>query len=219
VDGKNRAVVIALLMASLAVPVLATGGNPVALPVPLPAMPADIQPLTTFPSVVLPSINHATWPSAIDAIDTVRATLLNTVNAAESTMQAEFGGVSARIAAVRSPIGQMKALIGAPQTDITAQSDTAQYNSLYSMASASTAAMQTSVAYLRGLSGIGTTGLNLTFIFIGLGWLLIVNLLDLLLSVTWSLVRFIVNALDWTIKVVDLVLQILQAVGGFIPGT
>jgi len=218
-DGKNSKIIIAVLVALLLpLPVYASG-DPVSLPVPLPAMPADVEPLTTFPSVALPEIDHATWPSAVDEIDAVRAALLNTVSAAESTMQSEFSGVSARIAAVRSPISQMQAMIGSPQTDVTAQSDTAQYNSLYSMASTSTAAMQTSVAYLRGLSGIGATGLNLTFVFIGLGWVLIVNLLDLLLSTTWALVRFIIGALDWAIRVVDLILQILQAIGGFIPGT
>ena len=212
---KNSILIVALMVLLSASPVCATGDDPVALPVPLPDMPANL----VFPVISLPEINHAIWPSSVDQIEAVGARAFATASEVESTMQSEFSSISARLAAVRAPINQMQALIGSPQTDVTVRSDTAQYNSLYSMASASTAAMQTSTAYLRGLSGIGATGLNLTFVFIGLGWLLIVNLLDLLLSTTWALVRFIIGALDWAIKVVDLVLQILQAVGGFIPGT
>lgn len=196
----------------------ASTGEAVALPVPLPAMPADVQPLT-FPSLSLPAINSANWPGAIAEINSLSARLDSTMSAVESMQQREFSRVSAQISAVRAPINRMKTLIGAPQTDITVQSDTAQYNSLYSMATVSTAAVQTSVAYLRGLSGIGATGLNLTFVFIGLGWITMVNLLDIAMTLVWATGVFILRAGEWIMKIADLLLQAAQAVGGFIPGT
>ncbi|MCD4737783.1 MAG: hypothetical protein K8R89_00795 [Anaerolineae bacterium] len=218
-DRKNsRLIVIVALILLFPTAVAADTGEPVALPVPLPAMPADVQPLT-FPSLVLPVINSANWPSAIAGIEAISARIASTMNTVESMQQREFSRVNEQIAAVRAPISRMQSLIGSPQTDVTAQSDTTQYNSLYSMATASTAAIQTSVAYLRGLSGIGATGLNLTFVFIGLGWITIVNLLDLALFIPWSLEKFIIRAIEWIMKIVDLILQVIQALGGFVPGT
>ncbi len=210
----------------LVVPASAADDDPVnidELPMPIPAVPSAVQPLdvNTMPSLSraqLPQVSGL--PSRMSAIGAAAATSDAILSRAEGTLNDTLSGLNSELDASRSLINSIRVRIGAPTSAalIKAQDDSGAYVSYtaYEAATEMSASVHTSVAYLRGLSRLGGVGLNLTFIIIGLGWIAIVNIIDLLLRVSLIILKIIGRIILFLFRLFALILQILYTIAVWI---
>ncbi len=203
-------------------PVRADGGGSVSattavLPAPLPAMPAMPQAVTvaSLPAVVLPSRPALNLPSIANTVNGINADLDAAITARRVELNTEFARLNRQLARARVTTNKLRARIGSP-LEVSVNSGSQSYTSAYQMASEMSGAMQTSIAYLRGLSRIGTTGLDLTFVFLGLGWLIVLQLIDMWVHIICLMFKPLLWVIDQFRKTVDLILGLLPLVGFFI---
>jgi hypothetical protein len=193
------------------------------MPVPVPVMPSVIDPLTVeeIPSLSrsqLPQVSGL--PSRLSAINTAANTSDVILSRAESSLNSTLTSLSTRLDAGRSMITGLRMRIGAPTSDVlmTAQDAAGNYvnYTAYDAALTMRKSIYTTTAYLRGLSNLGGVGLNLTFIIIGLGWIAVVNLIDLAIRAGVFLLRMIGNLINGLVKAIDLLIQIVSAIAEWI---
>lgn len=218
--------VILVLALLLAVPAAAAGDDPVSLyslPMPVPVLPSVIDPITIdqIPSLSraqLPQISGL--PSRMSAINAASNTSNAVLSRAESTLNSTLTSMSTRIDAGRSLITGLRLRLGAPTSDVLMVAQDQSGNMInytaYDAALQMKTSTYTTTAYLRGLSNLGGVGLNLTFIIIGLGWIAIVNLIDLSVRAGVFLLRLIGNLISGLIRLIDLLIQILSAIAVWI---
>lgn len=212
-------VVLGLL---LAVPAAAAPGEPTTvypLPMPIPIMPSVVQPLevASIPSLsraALPQVSGL--PSRMGAISAAAATSNDVLSRAESTLDSTLTSLTSELDRSRSLVTTLRARVGSPNSDVLMVAQDAS-GAMVSYTAASAAAtmrdsIYTSTAYLRGLSNLGGVGLNLTFIILGLGWIAVVNLLDLAVRVAVFLVKVLARLLATLLTLFDLLLQVASAI-------
>lgn len=194
-----------------AAPVLASSNPVQQLPVALPSMPQAIPELTAeqLPSFSLPNVNNYSFPSAEAQISAARSKLGALFNESRVALNQEFENVSAEMGRTRLFINRTRQIVGAPLA-VNVQSDTTRVTTAYAVAVQMTGAMQTSVAYLRGLSSLGATGLNLTFIFLGLGWLMFLKLLEIVIALAVALRTFMLGVIRWILEFLGILFDVLQ---------
>jgi hypothetical protein len=217
---------IAVLSLLLTVPAAAAGGDPTTiyeLPMPVPAMPAVIDQLTVeeIPSISrsqLPQVSGL--PSRMAAIDAAANTSDAVFSRAESTLNSTLTSLSTRLDAGRSLITGLRLRVGAPTSEALAKAQNASgvYVSYtaYDMATEMRTSIYYATAYLRGLSNLGGVGLNLTFIIIGLAWIGVVNLIDLLTRAAIFMFRMLGNLVNSLIRLVDLLLNVAGVIASWI---
>jgi len=209
---------VSLALLLLAGPVAAADNPALALPADLPSIPSVISVITVeqLPTLSLPDVNVAAWPSLAanfaDARAEVKAGYLET----RTFINDEFSIAAAQINQMRGVVNGMRARVGSP-LEITAQSDETRVTSAYAIAVQSSAAMQTSFTYVRALSRVGSTGLSLTFIFFGLAYLMFLRLLDLAISLFVAWAKFVMGVIEWLIKVFTMGLDVLGALKLLLP--
>ena len=192
-------------------------GNTIALPVAIPALPALPEAISaasiraTLPTVVMPEVPElVTLPSLVEPINAANAELEAWMGARRGELNTEFNRLSTRLARARATSNRAYALVGSPML-VTVQNHGQTYSSAYQIAEEMSETMSVSFAYLRGLSRMGTMGLDITFVLLGLAWLMILNLLDLWMHVIALMFRPLLWVIDQFIKTVGLILQLLVA--------
>jgi hypothetical protein len=210
----------------LAVPASAAGDDPTTIyemPMPIPQMPSVIDAVTVDD---IPSISRAELPqvsglpSRMSAINAAANTSDAVLSRAEGTLNSTLTSLSTRLDAGRSLITGLRLRLGAPTSDVlmTAQDAAGNYvnYTAYDAALQMKTSIYTTTAYLRGLSNLGGVGLNLTFVIIGLGWIAVVNLIDLSVRAGVFLLRIIGNLINALIRLIDLIIQIVSALAEWI---
>ena len=199
----------------------ALGVNPI--PMPLPAFPAAIQAIeiSELPQFVFPAFDFPVLPTLESEITSVGSSMVAAWNASVSETRAglnsQFSAFNTSMGQVRSTTNVLRYRIGSPLTDVQARTGSQNYTSAYSMAVDMASSMQLPIMFLRGLSGLGTTGLNLSFVFLGLVWLVVVNLLDVLVDVKVVMVKALVSVLRAVVKAIEIAIQILILLRSLIP--
>lgn len=198
------------------------------MPMPVPALPAPAQAIqrSDLPEIrsSLPTVSSL--PSQLNAINAAGTRADQVMSRAENRLDSTLSSASARINQTRELVDTLRARVGSPQSDqlIKAQN---QYNAYvsytaYDVATTMQGSIYTSTAYLRGLSNLGSTGLNLTFVILGLGWIGIINLLEFLVRISAFILRIIGALISWTITLITALIDIINAVGtwldAIIPG-
>jgi hypothetical protein len=118
----------------------------------------------------------------------------------------------------RSVIGDVDQ-VGAEEIGFSAASDEGEISAA-SIATDLAGAIRWSMAYLRALSNLGPLGLDLAFVFIGLGWIVLVNVMDMavrlvawLLGLIFKVVSFVLGTLiDLVIGIINIILKILEII-------
>jgi hypothetical protein len=222
----SRVFWLIIVFALLAVPASAAGGNPTTvyeLPMPVPAMPAVIDPLTIEE---IPSISRSQLPqvsglpsrlSAINAADSLSEAVMNR---ATSTMNNTMTSIDNQLAQYRGLLTDVRMRVGSPTSDVMLTAQDVDGNfvdyTAYSAAAQMSNSIYTTVAYLRGLSNLGGVGLNLAFIVVGLAWVAIVRLIDLAIRVPIAMIRVVRALISDLIKIVNLIINIAQALAEWI---
>ena len=184
--------------------------------IPVPVLPAVVPEITAadLPTVdlsSLPGIDTSEWTSTVDSITVARTAVNAVMTEAQDRVTAEISHAAARMGQTRSVINNVRARVGSPLSDVQARDGETTYTA-YAIASDSVNAIQFSMAYLRGLSRLGGVGLDLTFVFLGLGWVVVVNLLDVSLRAAIALVKFISTVIDGVVNLVNTVLSLISAI-------
>jgi hypothetical protein len=96
------------------------------------------------------------------------------------------------------------------------RNDTGTQYTAYGMASDMANSMAFAVAYLRGLSKLGAVGTDLTFVLIGLAWIAVVNLIDVLFRISVVLFKILGNVIDFVIRAIELLIEIVTAIANVV---
>ena len=199
------------MLALIAAPVLADEQPAIGLPVALPSMPADIETieLADLPAIDLPSAYDYEIEGMLPELYAARARVSALYDEARASFNQELSRATSQINRTRVFTTNMRRIVGNPLA-VDVQSDNAQYTSAYAIASEMSGAIQTSIIYLRGLSSLGATGLNLTFIFVGLAWVMVLRVLELLVSLAIAVRSFFLGVIKWIFESLRVVFDVLQ---------
>lgn len=199
------------MLALIAAPVLAEDEPAISLPVALPSMPADIPALelSDMPAINLPNAYDYTVVGALPELYAARSNIAELYNEARASFTQELSRATAQINRTRVFTQNMRRIVGNPLA-VDVQSDNTTYTSAYAIASEMSGAIQTSIIYLRGLSSLGATGLNLTFIFVGLAWIMVLKGVELLVSLAIAVRSFFLGVIKWILESLRVVFDVLQ---------
>lgn len=193
--------------------VVLADGETIELPVGLPDLPADVPVIEDYslPTIYFPEVSSYEWPSALDEIAAAKEHIEDAFVEQRSYLGTQISRASTKMNQVRVFTNKMRGLVGSPLT-VSVSSDSTDVNSAYTIAVQMSSAIETSISYLRSLSAIGPTGLNLTFIFLGLAWLMILNALDLLVNIIVGIRKFLIGVIEWLLKILRTIFDFLQLV-------
>jgi len=189
------------------------------IPLPVPVMPDPVPALTEsdLPDLALPAIAVPEYPSAVDQIDALGAQVDAALSYSRGVMNAQFASAMRQLGRVRTALFRVRTIVGSP-LEIEARSDSAKPAiSVYEAVADLSSGISVSMMYLRGLSEIGATGLDLAFVFIGLLWLAFVNLTSFLLDAVFAIIKIISKLIAWILQFVELLMSFVQAILEFLP--
>jgi len=177
------------------------------LPAPLPSMPRRV----IMPDLNLPYIDFSDWPTVSDG----RAGLAEQINqrlyVQHAMINEQYNRAREGLNAVKSTTRALREFVGNPVTSITSQSDT-RVVTVNSMAAEMAQSVEYSIGYLRAVSNLGPMGLDLVFIFIGLGWVLFMNVLEwLVLAIAWIL-KMIAGAINFVLRIIELIMDMIRTI-------
>jgi hypothetical protein len=191
------------------------------LPYPLPDPGAG----ASLPDMTLPNVSHSNWPSSVPSQNDVRDDVEGYVEGVNGVLNDQYSWVLERIYQARTVTNQARSVIGdvdqvgAEEIGFSAASDEGEISAA-SIATDLAGAIRWSMAYLRALSNLGPLGLDLAFVFIGLGWIVLVNVMDMavrlvawLLGLIFKVVSFVLGTLiDLVIGIINIILKILEII-------
>lgn len=177
------------------------------LPAPLPDMPPGV----SLPDLNLPQPNAASWPSTAVVEGVVREDVETVVGNVNGVLTANYGFVLDRIYEARRVTNQVVQVIGsedepAGSFGIMSEGDEISATSL---ATDLAGAIRWTMAYMRGISKLGPLGLDLVFVFVGLGWIVLVNLADMAIRLAAWLIGIIGKVIAFAMKIVEVIFHII----------
>lgn len=201
------AVLIGLGLMTSPSPALADGGTGGELTVTiseweLPTLPRTIR---------FPAVDHRTWDSTVPARTTLKNNLQARMTELTTAVTQPMDWTLNRIAATRGMVTQMRDMVGDPML-VVATDGYQQTMTLARAVQQMSDGIQVGAAYLRAISRIGPTGLNLTFLFAGLIWIIFINFVDFLLSIGISIVRVIIKLTMFAMQIMVLLFNLLQLI-------
>lgn len=189
------------------------------VPLPVPILPAPIPAVleSDLPDLALPEITLPEYPSVVNQIDALGAQIDAALAYSRGVMNSQFADATRQLSRVRTAIFRVRAIVGSP-LDIEARSDSSKPKiSVYEAAADLSSGISVSMMYLRGLSEIGATGLDLAFVFVGILWLAFVNLASFLLDAIFAIVKFISKLIAWILQFVELLMSFIRTILAFLP--
>jgi len=182
------------------------GINSGELPAPLPTMPDPID----MPNVEYPYVDRSAWPTTVDEREAMKTLVENRVYRLQGALNTQYSRARSSVSAVRETTNAVRNFVGDPMAMVS----TGAERSVTVGAMAQEMAQSTSFAlgYARAVSSLGPLGLDLVFLFVGLGWVIFVNLISMLIQVVAWFIRMMGNALDWIFKVLLIVIQLIRLV-------
>ena len=189
---------------------------------PLPTQPDTsglfaVMPELSLPELELPEINpSADWPSLTMGREGILAQVESQLFTVRDAARAQYNAAYSEIAEVGETIQSMRDFVGSPQANVIA-SDGARQVTVVGMAQEMAQSVEFALSYLRALGSLGPFGLDIVFVFIGLGWILFLNLLEwIMLAIAW-VVKRIVGVLEFVITIVRVLLEIVRTIMALIP--
>jgi len=176
------------------------------LPAPLPAMPGAIE----LPEVVFPAVDPSAWPSVEDERAATKIVVSNRISVLRATMNSRYNDARASVASVRSVTHNVLETIGNPMVDSVYDGTTRV--SVAGMAQRMSQSIEYGLGYARAVANIGPMGLDLVFVFVGIGWILLMNLLSLGVRLIAALIGFLGKALDAMWKLAILLIEVMRFV-------
>ncbi len=182
------------------------------LPMALPDLPQS----ASFPVVVFPRIDPSQWPSISDGRNAVKSEFMARLNDMRLFLNAGYADVNTALNTVRNSTASIRNFIGNPM-NVTAQASggrvTTVTGAAYEMAQSTAVAL----GYVRAVAAIGPIGVNLVFVFIGLVWILFVNLGEWLLTFMIFIFKSLAGFLRWIFNLIWNVVEfIVNLLGAFL---
>lgn len=174
------------------------------LPAPLPAMPGK----SVLPAMVFQPVDMSALPTMSDERAAVESLTANRISLMRATMQSRYTDMQAAVASVRSVTNNMSNAIGNPTT--ISVYDGAQQATVVGMAQRMSQSVSLGLGYARGLSAIGPLGLDVAFVFVGIGWILFVNFMSFAARLIGALIIMMGSLLDTFWKLAMLLAQLVQ---------
>jgi len=176
------------------------------LPAPLPSMPGPI----AMPVVSFPSVDMSELPTMSDQQAAVKILVGNRVSVFRATMNARYASARAGIASVRSVTDNISNAIGNPMT--LSVYDGTERVTVAGMTQQMAQSISFGLGYARAVSSLGPMGLDLVFVFVGLGWIILVNLIVTSIRLIAALLGFLGKTLDALWKLAILLLEVMRFV-------
>lgn len=180
-----------------------------------PSFNAGIYPALALPELVLPNINPAEWPSLSMGRQTVLEQVYLQINSTKDTLSNQYGWAREQVANVKETTSALREFIGSP--DSVMASGGGRTVTVTGMAQEMSQSVGFSLAYLRAVSDLGPLGLNLVFVFIGLGWMLFVNLMDWLTHIIAWVIKTMFRVIGAVIEFVRILFEIVRTIMALIP--
>jgi len=181
------------------------------LPMPLPRLPGSVD----MPDIAFPYVDFSEWPSVTDGRESVGSTINGELYLARDIINEQYDRARDGINAVRETTQSIRDFVGNPMTSVTAQSDS-RIVSVNSMASEMAQSVSYSLGYLRAVSNLGPMGLDLVFIFIGLGWVLFMNVVEWIMAVIVWLLKMLAGAITFAFRILELVMELIRTIRALI---
>jgi len=178
---------------------------------PLPRLPGSV----TMPDIAFPYVDFSEWPSVTDGRESVGSTINGELYLARDIINEQYDRARDGINAVRETTQSIRDFVGNPMTSVTAQSDS-RIVSVNSMASEMAQSVSYSLGYLRAVSNLGPMGLDLVFIFIGLGWVLFMNVVEWIMAVIVWLLKMLAGAITFAFRILELVMELIRTIRALI---
>lgn len=189
------------------------------MPMPIPDLPSVVDPLTidSIPSLsraALPQVSGL--PSQMGLIDAASSASDAVMSRVEGRLSSSLTSVNQRVSQSRALVNNVRSRVGSPLSDVQMVSDTGTEYTAFSMASDMANSMGFAVAYLRGLSKMGAVGIDLTFVLIGLAWIAVVNLIDVLFRISVLFFKILGNVIGFVKQTIDLLVNVVNALANIV---
>lgn len=176
------------------------------LPAPLPSMPGAID----LPSIAFPGIDMSQLPVLSDERQAVETLVSNRVTVLRATINNRLAETRASIASLRSFTRATSDAIGNPMT--LSVYDGTERLTVTGMAQRMAQSVEYGIGYARAVSALGPLGLDLVFVFVGFGWVVLVNLIVMAVRLIAAVIGFIGKALDALWKLSLLLVEVMKLV-------
>ncbi len=176
------------------------------LPAPLPSMPGAV----SLPSVSFPSVDMSELPVMADERAALQTLTSNRVAVFRGAMQSRYAEMKGSVASLRSVTDNISNAIGNPAT--LSVYDGTQRTTVVGMAQRMSQSVSLGLSYARAVSALGPMGLDLVFVFIGIGWIVFVNLAAFLARLIGAVIAMLGSVLDAFWKLAMLFSEVSQIV-------
>ncbi len=188
---------------------------------PLPRSPdtsaLSFAPMLSLPELELPDINpSADWPSLTMGRPGVLAQVQTQLTTARDAARSQYSAARASVAEARETIGAIQTFVGSPQSAVVA-SDGARQVTVVGMAQEMSQSISYSLSWLRAVGSLGPFGLDVVFLFIGLAWILFMNLLEWLMIVIAWLIKRVLAVFAFVIQIFRVLLEIVRTIMALLP--
>jgi hypothetical protein len=163
-----------------------------------------------MPNLQLPYVNHSDWPTVADERDAVKILIRNRVNLLQQNLSNRYNEARLTVRSVRNTTSMVSEMVGNPMA-VTAHTGERSVT-LTTVAQEMAQSMEFAIGYARAVGSIGPMGLDLVVGFIGLGWLVFVNLITLLIRVIAWFVRMLGKVLESIWKLLILLLEVIRLI-------
>jgi len=174
------------------------------LPAPLPSMPGPV----ALPAVSFPAVDMSELPVLADERAALQTLTSNRVSVFRGAMQSRYAEMRGSVASMRSFTHNISNAVGNPAT--LSVYDGTQRTTVTGMAQRMSQSVSLGLSYARAVSALGPMGLDLVFVFIGIGWIMFVNLVSFLVRLIGAVIALLGNVLDAFWKLVMLLSELFQ---------
>ena len=182
------------------------GINSGELPAPLPAMPGEM----SLPAVRFPTVDMESLPVLSDERAALQTLTDNRVSVLRATINSRYASVRGSVASVRAVTDNISNAVGDPMS--LSVYDGTEHVTVSGMAQRMSQSLEFGFGYARAVSALGPMGLDLVFVFVGFGWVVLVNLIVTVIRLIAALVGFMGKALDALWKLSMLLLEVMRFV-------
>jgi len=173
----------------------------------LPSLPSPV----TMPRLELPYVTRDDWPTTVDEREAVKLLVRNRVTVFQQSLNNRYTAARVAVNAMRSTTDMISNAVGDPMTTVSANTGERSLT-VTGMAQEMAQSVEFSLGYARAVAEIGPVGLDLVFAFVGLAWIVFINVMSLLVRLIAWFIRMLGRALEAIWKVFMLLIQIIRLV-------
>lgn len=170
-----------------------------------------------LPELELPDVNpSADWPSLTMGRQGVLAQVNGHLSSVRESARSQYSAARSEVAEAKATIQELRDFVGDPRASVSA-SDGARQVTVTGMAQEMAQSVSFALSYLRAVGSLGPFGLDIVFLFIGLGWMLFLNLLEWLMVVVAWVVKRIMSILGFVLTIIRVLLEIIRTIMALLP--